>query len=32
MQYVEVQKLLSAVAKASGCEAVAEWIRPCVNH
>ena len=28
----EVQKVLSTIAKESGCEAVAEWIRPCVNH
>lgn len=28
----EVQKLLSTIAKESGCEAVTEWIRPCINH
>jgi len=27
-----VQKVLSTIAKESGCEAVVEWIRPCVNH
>ena len=32
MTLIEVQKLLSAIAKESGCDAVAEWIRPCVNH
>lgn len=28
----KVQKLLSTIAKESGCEAVTEWIRPCINH
>ena len=28
----EVTKVLTKVAKVSGCEAVTEWIKPCTNH
>ena len=24
--------MLAKIAKASGCEAIAEWIKPCRNH
>lgn len=30
--FPEVQKLLSGNAKKRGCEALSEWIRPCVNN
>ena len=29
---LEVTKVLAKIAKASGCEAIAEWIKPCRNH
>ena len=28
----EVRKVLSKIAKIKGCEAVADWIKPCENH
>ncbi|CAB3989188.1 Hypothetical predicted protein [Paramuricea clavata] len=28
----EVTKVLTKLAKVSGCEAVTEWIKPCTNH
>ena len=30
--HTEVTKVLTKVAKVSGCEAVTEWIKPCTNH
>ena len=30
--HTEVTKVLTKVSKASGCEAVTEWIKPCTNH
>ena len=29
---VEVTKVLTKIAKVSGCEATAEWIKPCTSH
>ena len=29
---LEVIKVLSKIAKASGCETIAEWIKPCQNY
>ena len=29
---LEVTKVLAKIAKASGCEAITEWIKPCQNH
>ena len=29
---LEVTKVLTKIAKVSGCEAIAEWIKPCRNH
>ena len=30
--FLEVTKVLTKIAKVSGCEAVAEWIKPCTSH
>ena len=30
--HTEVTKVLTKVAKVSGCEAVTEWIKSCTNH
>ena len=30
--FLEIQKALSKLSKENGCEALAEWIRPCENH
>ena len=29
---LEVTKVLTKIAKVNGCEAVAEWIKPCTSH
>ena len=29
---LEVTKVLTKIAKVDGCEAVAEWIKPCTSH
>lgn len=29
---LEVTKVLTKIAKVSGCEGIAEWIKPCTNH
>ena len=29
---VEIGKVLTKIAKLSGCEAISQWIRPCENH
>ena len=29
---LEVTKVLTKIAKISGCEAITEWIKPCTNH
>ena len=30
--YTEVRKILTNISKVKGCEALSEWIQPCVNH
>ena len=30
--FLELQKVLTAIAKQKGCESLTEWIRPCENH
>jgi len=30
--HVEIRKVLSKLSKEKGCEILAEWIKPCVNH
>ena len=30
--FLELRKVLTAIAKQKGCEILTEWIRPCENH
>ena len=32
LQIIEVTKVLTKIAKVSGCESLGEWIKPCTNH
>ena len=30
--YLEIQPVLSKIAKEKGCELLSVWIKPCINH
>ena len=32
LQLIEVTKVLTKISKINGCEAIAEWIKPCTSH